>query len=439
MRGSVGAGSLEYIGVLTVVAVAVAAFAVVPASFPFRDAIGQALCAMFSGGDCGASEELALPQCEISAEGREIGASITAFSIVLGRTDKYDLVQYGDGTARVMTGDVLEAGAAAEAGGGSQLSMGDDGSVSGGLSGEASLTGTGGLQLIYDFDDADEAEQWVEDNRNIFTQSLNFAGGPLADGAEQLWNHLDDDRPVPSAYAVEVGASLQLGGEGGIGGVASGAASGQLGVTGVLQQNRDGTSQFSTEAKASAEGELILAMANGELGGDYSAGYTVQYDSSGRPTRLELTTVTRWDSAVGMNTLGLASGGSTIDEFGWDFDIGKWGGETRTTTVLDLTDPANRAAFDDVFLTAGPFAVMDPQAPFDGSAGALQQRVSESGIVVSAAYAVDTSDSGIDIHGGGGLQFALDVGSDSFERRLLEANVYNGADPAAGFQPLSTC
>ena len=42
-------------------------------------------------------EELALPQCEVSSEGREIGASITAFSIVLGRTDKYDLVQYGDG------------------------------------------------------------------------------------------------------------------------------------------------------------------------------------------------------------------------------------------------------------------------------------------------------------------------------------------------------
>ncbi|MFC3689746.1 hypothetical protein [Aquipuribacter hungaricus] len=437
LRGDAGVGSLEYIGMVTVLAVVVAAFAVVPASFPFRTAVAQALCSMFQG-DCSAVVPPPPPQCEVSAAGREIGASVTAFSIKVGRKDSYEIVQFGDGKARVTTGDVLELGASASVGGGSSLSIGDDGAIGGGAKGSASVTASGGVKLLYDFEDGDEAADWVEDNRNIFAQSLNFAGGPLADGGEQLWNHLDDDRPDPSAIAFQVGAALRLGGEAGIGGTANVSGSGSASVTGVMQLNRDGTSSFTTTAASSAQGELLLAMASGELAGNASAGYSVTFDASGRPTSLKLSTVTGYRSAIGMNTLGLETGGRTITDVGWDFDIGEWGGETRTTTTLDLTDPANRAAFDEVFLLAGPVAAMDPRATFDGSVDALADRVAASGVAVTAAYAVDTSEVGFDVDAGAGVKFGLELGSDSFERRLLDAHVRDGAS-GAGWQPLSTC
>lgn len=52
---------------------------------------------------------------------------------------------------------------------------------------------------------------------------------------------------------------------------------------------------------------------------------------------------------------------------------------------------------------------------------------------------MDTSESGFDVGFGGGVAFGADFGTDSFERRLLETNIYDPADPSAGIRPLSTC
>ncbi len=439
--GTVGAGALEYMAVLGVIASLVAALAVIPIAEPARVGVTAAICNFLGGTGCDSPVEAAeLPKCETSSDGRTIGASITAFSVKIGREDQYEILRYGDGTARVMTGDVGEIGLEAGAGGGADLQFTDDGGIRGGGRIEGSVTASGGLRLFYDFDDSGEAQDWVDSNRNIFTQGLNFAGGPLADGAEQLWNAVDDGRPTPSAIAYEIGAQAQLSGEGGFGGLASGGASGQASITGVVEQSLvDGTSTFSTNAELSGDAQATLAMFTGNGNAGITSGYTVSFDAQGNPVGLEVQEVKSYEAAIGMNTgdLGLP-GGEAIDEVGWDFDIGEWGGENRRTTYLDLTVPENLAAFESNFVVAGPTAIIRPDALFNGSVEELAARVAADGLQVTSAYAVDNGSVGLDLNGSAGFKFGLNIGGDSSSRRLLDA-AYNDARVPGGWQTLTTC
>jgi hypothetical protein len=441
-RGSAGAGALEYVGLLAAVAVIVAAVAVVPIAEPARAAVDRAVCLFLGGADCGAGQQaVALPKCETSGDSRKIGASVTAFSVKVGRDDTYSITRFGDGTARVSTGDVGSAGLAAGVGAGADVAFNDDGTLRGGGRAEVSATATAGLQLKYDFADAAEAQSWADANRNVFTQSLNFAGGPLADGAEQLWNAVDDGRPTPTAIAFQVGAAARFTAAGGWGGLAGGNAAGTASVTGTVEQNlKDGTSSFTTDAELGAEGQAVLAMAQGNAKGTWKSGYTVTYDNQGRPTGLQITQAQASQAAIGMSTKTLGLGGDgTVSSVGWDFDISEWGGETRTTAHLDLTVPANRAAFDEVFVLAGPAAVLRPDAMTSGGAESLARRLEADGLVTTALYAVDSGGGGIQLGGSAGVKFGVDVGADTQSRRLLDASYRTGRERSAGTRPLSTC
>lgn len=440
-RGDAGAGALEYIGVLAGVAVLVAAVAVVPVAAPARDGVVRAICLFLGGQDCGGTVEANdLPKCETSFDSRALGVNATVFSVKLGRGDEYRISRYGDGSARVSTSDTSELGLSGGLGGNANLDIGDDGAIGGGAGLKGSATVTGGLRAIYDFDSVAEADAWVDSNRNGFTQTLNFLGGPLADGAEQLANYFDGDRPTPSAFAVEVSQRLKGSAEAGFGGLVQGSGEVSGTATGVYEYSlRDGSSSFTGTMSGSLGAQGTLLFGQGSGSGSEAIGYTVKYDAEGEPVALTMTRTSTRESAIGMNTTPLGTGSDTIKDVGWDFTIADKSGLETTTLTLDLGVPANRAAFDDTFLSVGQVAAPRPDAVFDGGAESLGARFAADGLAVRTTYAMDKGGGGLDLAAGAGLKFGFGGSVDTLNRQLLSAMAYDARDPGAGAFSLTTC
>ena len=439
-----GAGSLEYIGVLLLVASLVAAVAValVPTAAPVRDGVSTLVCRVLGGTACGGDAVQAnpLPRCETSFGSRRIGIDATAFSVKVGRSDEYRISRYGDGSARVSTIDTGEIGAAGGVGGKVDMQLGPEGQVRSGarLSGE-SVAG-GSLRALYDFDTVEAAEAWVAGNRSATGHALNFLGGPLADGVEQVWNMVDGDRLKPSGYAVEVSSRLKGSATAGFGGLANGAAEVTGTVAGTYEQSiRDGTSSFSGTATGTGNAQLSALFARGGVSGSEAIGYTVAFDRDGRPTSFTLTSTSDRSATLGTNTTPLGTGSTVVPTIGWGGTVSAVAGSVVESMSLDLSLPANRSAFDDFMVVAGPVAAPRIGPGALRNAEALGARFATDGLFTRTTYDVQNGGGRADVDMSAGFKFGLGGAVDTVGRSITGSEYFDARQAAAGSRPLTTC
>ncbi len=458
-RGSAGAGALEYLGVLGGIAALVAAVAVVPVAEPARVGVTTAICNLLGGQDCGGSEQAAerpLPSCVTSSRDRTIGASGTVASVRLGRSDTVSEIELGDGGGRLILKDTGELGL--EASFGAKLDIGD---IAKQLEakgyGELGITGSGSYALVYEFDDVQDMRDFADDRRGVLQQAANYLGGPVADGIEQgvdwfgRWTGwYGEDTPAPSAIAFDVGA--QGSGGGGFGASTLAGAGGELqaGVKGTVEMKLDGSgSSFSGEISAAGEADGALALLTAEAGITGKAGYTVEMDGEGRPVSLVLEgeAAPSWSFGKNNDGLPIPSPDSRVSA---DGSGGAGTAYTRSFT-LDLTNPDNRAAFDQAFVTAGPVAA--PRIPRSLAPGTylpdpadsvrlygpLVDRLAQDAVYVQAEYAGTQFGGSIGAEGGGGLKFGLTLTGGGQERELVEALSRDFSVPGSQLAPLSSC
>ena len=437
-----GAGALEYVGILAVIASLVVAVALVPVAEPARVGVTTAICRLLGGTDCGGDAVQAnpLPTCETSFDSRRIGIDATAFSVKVGRLDEYRISRFGDGSARVSTIDTGEIGAAGGVGAKVDMELGPDGQVRSGarLSGEAVAGGS--LRALYDFDTVEAAEAWVAGNRSATGHALNFLGGPLADGVEQVWNMIDGDRPKPSGYAVEVSSRLKGSATAGFGGLANGAAEATGTVAGTYEQSiRDGTSSFSGTATGDGNVQLSALFAGGGATGSQALGYTVTYDRDGRPTSFTLTTTSDRAATLGTNTTPLGTGSTAVPKIGWSGTVAVEAGSVVESMSLDLSVPANRSAFDDFMVVAGPVAAPRIGPGALRNAEALGARIAADGLFIRTAYDVQNGGGRADIDVSAGFKFGLGGAVDTVGRTIAGSEYFDARQAAAGVRPLTTC
>ena len=443
-----GATTLEHVGLAVVVGLVVSAILAMPLAPSLAESLRIAVCKV-TGGDCGATRPI--PNCLVASRDRTVGASLTAYSVKGGRDDKVSVLKYGDGTAKIVLADTYSIGGEAHAGTQLDLAAIAQQLKASGY-GNASLTATGGMQLVYNFPSHAAADAWADQNRGVIDQLVNFAGGPLTDGLEQGMNWVGrklgiggDSVRAPDAIVVEVGAQLKGGGGygastlAGVAGEASGKSTGALEIS-----LHDGSQKFTGAMEVGASGGVDLAFVGAKLGLTGKAAYTVGYDPNGVPVSMTITgTATRTAS------LGTAKKGLPIS----DADKISYAGSGQAGTLytrsytLDLRNPANLTAFQQAFVTAGPVALPRVAAGLDGidpiataaNFTPLMDRIATDSVYVQAEYqTAETGGSG-GLKVGEGIAFGVEGTYKSNTSTLEDAQSQDFGVPASQLGPLSTC
>ncbi|KQX65957.1 hypothetical protein [Angustibacter sp. Root456] len=446
-----GSGTLEYVGVITVVAAIFAAFAVVPLAPGLSQSLREAVCAITHQSSCGYDRPTV--RCTTSTRDRTVGASLTAFFVKAGHDDKYTITTYGDGTAEVALADTYSLGASGTAG----VKL-DFAAIAKELKakgyGEASLTGQAGYQTVLKFDSRQDAEAWVDRNRGVLQHVAGAAGGITSDALEQGVNWLkrttgigdSDDARAPDAVVIDLGAQATGGGGYGASTLAGGSIDAKGTVKSSLRVNADGTQSFT--GSFDAEGGLTgsLAFVSGKLGLTGKAAYTVAFDKDGNPT--QLTVVGEYGQNGGLGTLksGVPIGNGKI-KYGGD---GNQGSKVTHSYTLNLKNPANLAAFDQAFVRAGPVVLPRPTphmmptggVPLPDPAELAQQvsplidRMSQDAVYVRAEY--DTDQMGGTV-GGSAEGFGLDGTYKGSSATLTNVQSQDYGVPSSVLAPMADC
>jgi Flp pilus assembly pilin Flp len=491
IRRDDGAATVEYAGVAFVVVMLVLTFVtlVTPVGYVIMAKICEAM-----GGSCSSlgpdarARDLKVP-CVLRQTDRTLGYNVNVEFVRGDRKDTDQIRTSADGSATVTLtqGGGLGLEAAKQTGGK-------------GAEGKARITANGDLGYVYnfptDYGGRGAAEDFLGDRRSGVNQGIdivvpgaqtvregvNQAGNAVSDG----WDWATDKVGLgPSAEekaakeraqaagspdAVQVSLSLQ--GAAGVsldGGIVkgSGELSGQVKGTAVVALHQGGpdtsSSSFTGSAQFDIKGDVTLGVPGDprdgtqdlppilNLNGAYgqTVSYMVVFDENGDPTRLVLSHETRTKGGIGLNPpkVGVGSGGTTAGGKA----TADTGSLTLETTTLDLKDAANRAAFDEFFITygvdAGDVHAKVADIPLDGGiAGiaqrwdALQQRLDADGF--EASYQYETSGDALSANGGEKAAKAggWGVGGEktSSGRELVSAvardNRYGGTEV-----PLATC
>ena len=347
-----GQATVEYLGVVAVVAALFAAVAV-PA-LAGRDVAGvvvrevrRALCVV-SGGEC----YLDRRPCVVASRAVRDEASLDLTIVKLGSRRILMSEQRSDGTVAVTLLGDRQAGLDLTLGGGAHLRLGRR-MVSVGAQAEATMLATLGSGSTWVLRDARSADRLV--------RSLAEPGGEM---------------PAPTLAASRRGLAVSLGASAGAVGVQLGADD----LFGVATDRATGRRTFAVRRRNDVAASLSLRgqSAGGALGTDEL--YTVTVDRDGRPV-----------------DLGVMSGRDASGEAG----ALQRAVRRESEEHLDLTDPENLAAARD-FLREVP----SPR-PRLGRAvevsGALRARLDEDGVLDERAYAVSDSSDGVGAETGTGL------------------------------------
>jgi hypothetical protein len=409
-----GAATPEYAGILLVITSLVGAL--VLNTTPIGGAIKARICAALSIPCSNPAVDdrarvLKIP-CIVGRQDRTLGFNVQVLKIGVDRKDSDRLTVNGNGSASVVLNQSGAVNIAPKLPkrpiGGSK-----DGDSFADLSADAKAGVAGEVGYLYNFPDAWGGEEAAVDllNGNAGTldrygnlivgpfattvrETAGWAGDRLGDlgrgiaglfGAEES----DADRArreraesLARADAIVATVSLQAGASLGADfGLVKGRAAADLAIRGALTvaTNTDGpdqgTSSFTgtfdlktlAEATAGLPGEpdrpgrpgygQLPPIFNAGVGFNKSWSYRVLYDDSGRPTQLVISVETMKQVRGGLKPTATIAGVKVNPKSGMQ-QVGTVELEER---VLDLTDPANRAAFDGVFDTIG-IGVADYQA-----------------------------------------------------------------------------
>lgn len=427
LRDQRGQTALEYLGIITAVA---AMLVVIIAASP---RIGQTIAcgidgqiSKLTGGgsslDCGEIRGEPTEPCVISDSSGQLKASITAFSIKGGGEVKLLRETLSDDTVRVTVSGGANLGLQGKLGASGGIDVGNFSATEGAsATGSVSLKGEGGG--IWEFGSAAEADEFVEIVRN---RARDGAIESVAPGIGHLatWA-LGEDRPIPPPkYTyVQGGVGATGSAEAGAGTAYANAGLDASQVVGARVNNENGEKTIFYTLKGSGDlnaGVLIGAGAQGDLEGTLA----VTVDKNGRPLQAQVVgkgAVAATDlngQLTGLNPKKL------LEKFkGKGSDQEGYRGEIRGT--LDLTDPANAAAFDN--LLDNPLTGVDD----------LARRFQDDATWDARVYEFDRDKYGGDASFGAVLAFGIEGGYEGVDSTLKGA-WYWGPN-SGGIQPWVSC
>ena len=391
-RGQHGQATIEYAGVLVVMAVVL----VVAIGAAHAAGLTNAVVREFKRGLCIVTghgcQTLDLKACAVRT--RDVGVTLTAKVAIVsvGRKATLAVLRKSDGTVDVIELDERKLGVTGGIGAQGHLDLGGS-SVGGGVSASAEAAAALAVKRLWHVEDMDAANDLVHQLAKDLAVDTGTRAipvvGPLLGGVVKK-----------GANALGLGGGVRRpdleGVEGGLKGTAElKLPRGKLGVdvSAAISGTRDRTTGIKTVAFAldhSLAASLELAAAGGKLAGGATGVMQVSWDRDNRLSTLRVLLIGDASSTLSAD-LETARGrtGKPNDARGQRLQV---------AATLDLTVPANRAALDRVL------AGMDPRGlgrDLPAAVVALGGRLAADGLVDVARYG--TSKWGI----GGGAEAAL--------------------------------
>jgi hypothetical protein len=447
-----GSGTLEYVGVATLIAAVFAALAVIPLAPSMAESLRESLCTITHQSSCGYARPTV--RCTTATRDRTVGASVTAFFVKGGHDDKYTVTTYGDGTAEVALADSYQLGVQGTAGVKLDLEAISKELKAKGYA-EGSLSAVAGYQTVLKFGSATAANDWVNRNRSALGQVANAVSGPVGDGLEQGLNWIkrqtglgnQDDARAPDAVVIDLGLQATGGAGYGLSTLAGVSADTKDAVKGSLRLNTDGTQQFTGSFEGEANGTGSLAFVSGKLGLTGKASYAVKFDKDGNPVEMTVVGEYGGNGGIGSMKSGLPIGGGTKIKYGGD---GAEGVKVNHSYTLNLLNPANRAAFDQAFVTAGPVVLPRPTPtvlPVGGvpapdpvqlaaQISPLVDRMAQDAVYVRSQYTTGQAGGTV---GGSAEGFGLDGTYKGTNADLTKAESQDFAVPSSTLSPMQSC
>jgi hypothetical protein len=391
MSGERGQATLEYVGLVALVAAVLAVGALLAAgggeaiAASVGRGIQRALCVV-RGGEC----DLDSRPCVVGSRQVEDDGSVDLLLIRIGSDEVVLREDRSDGTSAVTFARLPRGGLSLEKGFGAHARLGRR-RVRLGAQMSATVLGLLGNATTWELPDRAAAARMVD--RIVVDDPRDLARRVL-DGGRPLGG----DAPPPASHTSERGASVTLG----WGGVSFGAAD-LVGQT----VRADGRRTFLVRRR----NELAVALGDGTAGtGARDELDTVTVDRRGRPLDLGILT--------GHELTGSVSLPPALQPVAGFLDVPTSGARRwETEQHLDLTEPDNLAA-------AGAFlAQVSAPRPHLGRAvavsAALRRALDERGVLDARTYALDESSSGVDA----GVRAGVGPVGASYERRTRGARL----------------
>ncbi|MBB6170643.1 hypothetical protein HNR23_000703 [Nocardiopsis mwathae] len=453
-----------------------------------RNGINDSICRAFTGlglGDCELSEQAAPPPqpppiCDVRTASRDrsldgsfrnVRVEVAAGDQIVYQTDPVTGEPRAVYTTTGNSSVGVEASEKTEIGDLDRL-LGQEKS-----SYEAFIQGGLGMHLNYEFEGADahqQAEAMQELRRgNAFqdwaavamgTQGVaaEAGAGELARGIERGLTDFfgGDTDAVDRKYeqllpdSVTVDLNMSAGAQGGLGleGGGLGAevsagleanASNQVKID--RDMNRTHTMSMSLDAELKLEGTADYSgalpasvSAAAEAAGGAGLTQRTQFDSDGNPVQAEIEIEYELGYSVGMSgeiELDLPEGVEIENPLSDDIELAGEHVRVRQTLSLDLTDDANREAYEQAFNTDTGFAAIpNPVAMADlDNARGLGERFAEDGTQTQTVYNVDKDDG--DGYGASRGGFGGSLNTESTEEsELLSMHHRDNRQPGARWE-----
>jgi hypothetical protein len=355
--------------------------------------------------------------CVVSERSGEAGVTVTVFSVKGGAKVTLITRRTADGKVYVTVqggGEIgLEFGP--PAGGEVTIDAGGAGSATEGANAKGGVKLNGNGSVTWAFDN----EQQAHDFANIVANKARDAAldtNPITGIGRRILG-IGEDRPIPapSIFGLEGGARLFGSAEGGAGPL-SGKAEGEIGpsIGGRYDaRTHQTTVYFKMNASGNAGGQLLETIGGRGLG-EAELQLAVTVDSSGTPIKA---------TVIGTGTVNGQLTGKLASLTGQPGVAGK---RADVRLDLDLTDPANRQAFNDFV-----------NNPITGAPDLVQRFADDSQIGVRL---YDASQTNVGLEASGSIadvEFGLDVGG-NYKTADVQSAYYYDRDTGS-FQPWVEC
>jgi hypothetical protein len=421
LRSQRGQTAVEYLGVIAVVV------ALIGGMLALSPRIGQEIgCKILekigAGGGCGSGGLIGddgqpKTPCVVADSDGKIKASLTVFSVKGGGEVKILKQKRSDGKTVVTVSGGANLGLKFGAGADANVDVGKS-SVGGGagVEGGAALQGEGGASWIFNSDK--EADDFIGTMRDKLRDSAIEAAAPgIGDlGVALFGNH--DSIPDPDIVYIQGGVGGNVKGEAKLGGGLEGGLEGAA-VLGGQWNRKTGEKTIYYRVNAKGEGSAKLLAGLG-LSASGEVQLSVTYDKDGHPIKASI-----------QGKGGVAGGIPKLegkDPVSWLKSVsfgGQEGARLEANFDLDLTDPANRQAFED-FL----------HNPISG-ADDLGKAFLDRGLFSARLYKTDQSKYGVSADAALGLKFGIEGGYEGNDSSLMGAWYYDRS--TGGFKEWTDC
>jgi hypothetical protein len=355
--------------------------------------------------------------CVVSERSGEAGVTVTVFSVKGGAKVTLITRRTADGKVYVTVqggGEIgLEFGP--PAGGEVTIDAGGAGSATEGANAKGGVKLNGNGSVTWAFDN----EQQAHDFADIVANKARDAAldtNPITGIGRRILG-IGEDRPIPapSIFGLEGGARLFGSAEGGAGPL-SGKAEGEIGpsIGGRYDaRTQQTTVYFKLNASGNAGGQLLETIGGRGLG-EAELQLAVTVDGSGNPIKA---------TVIGTGTVNGQLTGKLASLTG---QPGVGGKRADVRLDLDLTDPANRQAFNDFV-----------NNPITGTPDLVRRFADDSQIGVRL---YDASQTNVGLEASGAIadvEFGLDVGGNYKTADVQSAYYYDRK--TGSFQPWVEC